>query len=108
MNSLLNYALYSLVGAIIGLFYFVSLWITIKSVPGASKPVLLTFGSYFGRMIAVLLVFYLIARSGRWEYLVLALAGFIVSRYLVINRIKGWKRYDMVRNYEKANDGINS
>jgi F1F0 ATPase subunit 2 len=80
--------LYSLVGALavgvgLGLFYFGGLWLTVRAVPTAHRPALLTLGSFLARLGMTLFGFYLIM-GGRWERLLVALLGFILMRAILV------------------------
>ncbi len=71
----------------LGIFYFGGLWLTLKRLPCAQQPVLLTLGSFFGRNAASLFAFYLIVRVSHLEGLMLSLAGFIFIKFMLVLRL---------------------
>lgn len=66
-------------GALLGSFFFGSLWLTVRQLPTTAWPVRLVIGSYFGRMAIALLGFYLIMQ-GDWHRAIAGLFGFILAR----------------------------
>jgi F1F0 ATPase subunit 2 len=70
----------------LGFFYFLGLWLTVKSLPLVSWPAILTFSSFVGRMAVTLCGFYLIAMNGHWGRLLVALLGFLVMRGVLVRR----------------------
>ena len=77
-------------GALLGAFYFNSLWNTVKKVTDEGKQGMFLLTGYFLRTGVVLAGFYLIM-SGRWERVVAALAGFILIREIMKRVIGGQK-----------------
>ena len=69
-------------GIILGIFYFGSLWITVRQLPTTAYPVRLFIGSWLGRMVITLLGFYLVM-NGQWQRVLICLAGFIVARIIL-------------------------
>lgn len=69
-------------GIILGIFYFGSLWITVRQLPTTAYPVRLFIGSWLGRMAIALLGFYLVM-NGQWQRVLICLAGFIVARIIL-------------------------
>jgi len=63
----------------LGLFYFGGLWLTVRRLPAARRPGLLAAGSLALRTGICLFGFYLVM-GGRWERLMLCLAGFVTAR----------------------------
>jgi F1F0 ATPase subunit 2 len=74
-------------GALIGLFYFGGLWLTTRALPQARNPALLVMGSFMGRTAVSLFALYLLM-DGRWERLLLGMAGFLMARFILIHKIK--------------------
>ncbi|MBZ5523260.1 MAG: ATP synthase subunit I [Acidobacteriia bacterium] len=74
-----------LAGLALGVFFYSALWFTVRSLPAARHPVLLTLGSFWGRTLAVLASFFVLMQ-GRWEYAAACLAGFMAGR-LVVSRM---------------------
>jgi F1F0 ATPase subunit 2 len=75
-------------GTVIGMLYFTGLWLTVRRLKSARNPALLTFGSFMGRTASAVFLFYLIIREGRWELGLAALAGFVLSRILLMRLFK--------------------
>jgi F1F0 ATPase subunit 2 len=69
-------------GALLGAFYFSSLWNTVKKVTDEGKQGMFLITGYFVRTAIVLAGFYMIM-SGRWERIVAALIGFILMREIM-------------------------
>jgi len=77
----------------IGIFYFSSLWVTVRQLPTTQQPILLIVGSLLGRLSIAVLGFYLIM-DGSWQRLVIALLGFVLARSILIRR---WKPKTLFR-----------
>jgi len=91
MNNELNIVTVALLsgvfaaGLVLGAFYFITLWQTVKRLPDTPRPLRLMLGSFALRMLVVLPGFYFVM-SGHWERLVIALIGFILMRQLLTRR----------------------
>ena len=72
-------------GLVLGAFYFIALWRTVRKIPDTQSPARLILGSLVVRMAVVLPGFYFVM-SGHWERLVMALIGFILVRKLLTRR----------------------
>jgi len=72
-------------GLVLGAFYFIALWRTVRKIPDTQSPARLILGSLVVRMAVVLPGFYFVM-SGHWERLVMALIGFILARKLLTRR----------------------
>ncbi|MET4141700.1 ATP synthase subunit I [Pedobacter sp. UYP1] len=73
----------SISGIILGMIFFGGLWFTIKKTLRTSSAALWILGSSLIRTVIVLTGFYFVAQ-GSWQRLLLAMAGFIVGRFLVM------------------------
>jgi F1F0 ATPase subunit 2 len=73
-------------GLVLGAFYFIALWRTVKKLPDTSSPLRLMLGSFFLRMGVVLPGFYFVM-GGQWERLAMALIGFILMRMILTRRL---------------------
>jgi F1F0 ATPase subunit 2 len=73
-------------GLVLGAFYFVALWRTVKKLPDTHSPLRLVLGSFFLRMAVVLPGFYFVM-GGQWERLAMALIGFILMRMILTRRL---------------------
>lgn len=72
-------------GVVLGLIYFVGLWITVKKAQSIRRPYLFLMGSFFIRTVFVLAGFYLLLLYN-WTYLVTAMLAFIVTRQWVLQQ----------------------
>jgi F1F0 ATPase subunit 2 len=87
MNSSMHLFLALTFGFAIGIFYFSSLWVTVRQLPTTQQPILLIVGSLLGRLSIAVLGFYLVM-DGSWQRLLVALLGFLLARSILIRR---WK-----------------
>ncbi|QIZ72804.1 ATP synthase subunit I [Oxynema aestuarii] len=74
-------------GFALGLFYFGSLWVTVRQLPTTQWPIQLIIGSLIGRLTIALLGFYLII-DGQWQRALLGLLGFILARFILTKSLK--------------------
>jgi F1F0 ATPase subunit 2 len=72
-------------GGGLGLVYFGSLWLTVRRLPTAQHPALLTLGSFVARTAVILIGLYIVM-GGRWERLLASLVGFVLARDILIRR----------------------
>ena len=70
-------------GLVLGAFYFISLWRTVKRLPDTPRPLRLMLGSFVVRMAVLLPGFYFVMSGQHWERLIMALIGFILMRKLL-------------------------
>jgi len=70
-------------GIILGMIFFGGLWYTVKKTVGSNYAALWILGSSLTRTVIVLTGFYFVAQ-GNWQRLLLAVAGFIVARFVVM------------------------
>lgn len=75
-----------LAGSLIGLLYFGGLWWTVRRIPSARRPALLTLSSYLVRVTACTGAILLVSQ-GRWERVLILLAGFLTVRFLMVRRL---------------------
>ena len=92
MNELFILILSLVAGILLGIFYFGGLWLTVKNLPPSRNPYVLTLGSFFGRTVISLIGFYIVARGGHWERLLVCLAGFISMKIFLVYRLRPEKR----------------
>ncbi len=85
--SAINLSLSALAGLLLGLFYFGGLWLTVRKIPGSGNPGILMLGSFVVRLLVTLCGMYLVM-DGKWERLVVCLAGFLLMR-IVLTRLLG-------------------
>lgn len=72
-------------GFLLGLFYFGSLWITVRQLPTLQHPVPFWIGSYLGRLAIAGYGFFLIM-GGHWERSLVALVGLMLARTVLVRR----------------------
>lgn len=87
MNDTLKMVMIFIAGLALGTIFFGGLWLTVRKAVASSKPALLIMGSFVVRIALVLIGFYFIG-TGNWQRLLMALAGFITARFLVIHFTK--------------------
>ncbi len=79
-------------GGALGILYFGGLWLTLRKLPKARKPLALFGWSYILRLGAVLGVFHLILQRTRpdqiFPMLLVCFLGFLLSRTFLISRIR--------------------
>ena len=75
------------VGMGAGLLYFGGLWWTVRRLPTARQPALLTLGSFLVRTGVSLVAFYF-ASGGQWQRILASLLGFIIVRVFLVRRIR--------------------
>ena len=90
-----------LTGAVLGLFYFGGLWLTVRRIHNAAHPGLWMTASFAGRLAVLLMAFYLLMAGG-WERVVVSLAGFLVSRFMMVRLIRPAKAVHNPRNGTSA------
>jgi F1F0 ATPase subunit 2 len=86
-TNVLYLAMAFLVGMGTGIVYFGGLWWTVRQLPFARQPALLTMGSFLVRTGISLTAFYL-ASEGHWERILISLLGFIIIRGFLVRRIQ--------------------
>jgi F1F0 ATPase subunit 2 len=87
MNNIFHLFIPLLGGFSLGIFYFGSLWITVRQLPSTQMPIRLFIGSYLGRMGIALLGFYMIM-NGHWERSLIGLLGFLLARTVLVNHLR--------------------
>ncbi len=86
INDLLPLTLALGAGVVLGTFYFYGLWLTVRKLPSAKRPVVMSLSSFFGRLAVVLVGFYFVT-AGRWERLVVCLVGFLAVRMVLVKTL---------------------
>lgn len=81
------FILFALVsGAVISLFYFGGLWLTLKKIAEYQLSYWLVLVSFIIRLAFVLLVFYALVIY-HWAYLVISLISFLAVRQILIAKL---------------------
>ncbi|MDL1964441.1 MAG: ATP synthase subunit I [Deltaproteobacteria bacterium] len=83
MAATLIFILAFAVGIGLGMFYFGGLWLTVRRLPAARHPVLLSFCSLFCRMVVVMVGFYFVM-DGHWLRLIVCMLGFLGMRSILV------------------------
>lgn len=90
MNELVSEPIYLALsigwGAALGIFYFGGLWLTVRRLPHFNQPSLLALGSFLGRSAVCLFGFYIASGNG-FEWLTLSLAGFVLTKMVLVRRL---------------------
>ncbi len=87
MNNMLPGAVAFIVGLLLGAFYFIGLWWTVRKGVMSKHPALWFSISMLLRTIIVLVGFYFVGRD-HWERLLVCLFGFIVARLIVMRQTR--------------------
>ncbi len=74
-------------GVLLGLAYFLGLWLTVRDLEHASHPGLRLSGSLLVRLGVTLATFYLFARYVGWQNVLVVAIGFLVARVLAVRYI---------------------
>ncbi|TWU20930.1 N-ATPase, AtpR subunit [Novipirellula galeiformis] len=82
MNELLNTGVPLISGLALGAFFFGGLWWTVRKGLTSDHPAALFLISQLSRMVATLVGFYFVA-DGKWQRVLLCLAGFLIARVVV-------------------------
>lgn len=91
MNDLTDLAtliLMFVIGAILGALYLGSLWFSVQRMRRGRYPALWLVSSLAVRMLVLGFAFYFILGEGHWERLLMALAGFVTLRTLILRRVR--------------------
>lgn len=83
MAATLIFVLAFAAGIGLGIFYFGGLWLTVLRLPAARHPVLLSFSSFFCRLMVVLAGFYFVM-DGHWQRLIVCMLGFLGMRSILV------------------------
>jgi len=87
----LGYVLAFGLGAILGLLFFGGLYLTIQKLEKVKNPALIMILSFIIRMGILIFVFYLISTSGGYKEVLFALAGLILTRFVMTFKMRGEK-----------------
>lgn len=83
MNTMLILILMFGVGMVLGAFYFIALWRTVRGLEQTENRVRLLMISYVLRLSVVLTAFYFLLADGHWERLAVAMIGFVAMRKIL-------------------------
>jgi F1F0 ATPase subunit 2 len=85
MIDWLALALSLIVGIMLGLFYFGTLWVTVQKMSTSSRPVLLGAVSFIFRTVIAMVVLFIVT-GGEIDRLLACLVGFIIARQILMWR----------------------
>jgi F1F0 ATPase subunit 2 len=74
-------------GLLLGLFYYGTLWLILQKLPQLKYPAAWISLSLLLRTMTVVFVLYVLFADS-WQQLLIALSGMLISRALLVNRIK--------------------
>ena len=103
MNEIVYMILAFILGLLLGTIFFGGLWFTIRKLVASKIPALLFLGSFILRVGITLAGFYFIS-SGRWQRLLICMAGFITARYSVIYFTKSNKEKQVLLQKEVSHE----
>ncbi len=83
MNEYLDLAIAFMEGVLLGVFFFVGLWLTVRKLESFQPAALLFLGSMLLRIGIVVLGFYFIL-GDNWQHLVAGLLGFTLARIIIM------------------------
>lgn len=74
-------------GFLLGVLFFGGLWWTVQRLSISARPTPLLIASFLVRSAAILGGFYLLLTAG-WQYLLAAMAGFLIARTVITYRYR--------------------
>jgi len=84
-------------GLVLGAFYFIALWQTVRRLPSSKSQVRLVLGSFVIRIAVVMTGFYFIVGGGHWERLAVAMLGFVLMRKILTYRLGPQNEFQTVQ-----------
>ena len=93
---MMTYVLAFAGGVILGLLFFGGLYITVQKMDTVKNPAIIMIISFILRMAVLVVAFYFISKSGYKEVL-FALAGVILSRFVITFNMRGEKKEKVKR-----------
>lgn len=84
------------IGLGVGVFFFGTLWLTVRRIVTSKRPHLLVFGGFVVRAAIAVAAFYLLADDGPLMVLV-AVAAFVVSRGVLVRYLAPGEKERAVR-----------
>ena len=87
MRDAVVLALACAAGIGLGVLYFGGLWLTVRRLPAARHPALMSLASFLART-AVTVVGIFLVMGDRWERAAACLAGLLVARMILVRRLR--------------------
>lgn len=91
MNNLFFLPISLALGVLLGNIYFRGLWLTVQQLPNAENPILLTLGSFFGRLaiaIAGFVLIVLLTKENAIWHLFVCVVAFMWVRNDLVRRVQ--------------------
>ncbi|MGD8783354.1 MAG: ATP synthase subunit I [Thioalkalispiraceae bacterium] len=88
MNEWFDFVIMFIAGSLIGLVFYLGLWLTVRKLQQVRHPALLMLASLLLRFAFALAGFYLIAHYGGWQQLLVAVVGFTLIRIILSSRLR--------------------
>ena len=88
MEDLLPLATAGTFGCLLGLVFFVGLWLTVRQLERTRYPAVLALSSLLLRFGLVLASFSWLAELGNWHYLLAAITGFTIAQLATLCRLR--------------------
>lgn len=86
MNDPIRLLLSAVAGLLLGGFFFLALWWSLRKALVSTWPMLWQLGGMLARFAVVLAGFYFVA-DGRWQRMLACLAGFVVARIVLLRLV---------------------
>lgn len=99
IGPILPLALALVAGVGLGLFYFGGLWLTVRRLPTCRWPIPMVLASFVGRTAVAVISFYFVM-DGRWERILVCLAGFMMVRLFMISRMRAGEASQVLQGRE--------
>ena len=96
-TDLLSWALASIWGAGLGLFYFGGLWLTLRSIPGKSHPKIRMVLSFVVRTIIALFGFWIVIQKDVYAFF-FTMGTFFLTRFFLTRKLAAIRRTDRNAN----------
>ncbi|WP_373536808.1 ATP synthase subunit I [Microcoleus sp.] len=103
MNNLFFLPITLALGVLLGNIYFRGLWMTVQQLPNAENPILLTFGSFFGRLaiaIAGFSLLVMLTKENAIWHLFVCVSAFMWVRNDLVRKVQPKVQSNLVRNDE--------
>jgi len=98
--ALLNLALPVVAGVALGLFYFGTLWLTVRRIQHSKHPQLLMVSSFWLRTGITVSGFYLVM-AGSWHKLLAGVLGFLIMRQIMVKQLGPEKEYLRMKGFSR-------
>ncbi len=107
MTGDLYVAVAFIVGVLLGIFYYGTLWLTVSRLSRFTRPPAVLLLSFIGRAAVVVGAFYVLMQ-GQWYNVVAALLGFIGGRFIFDAYIKPHRKSRVIARSDGVPSGTKS